>query len=95
MDDKADIIICEGFTGNIVLKFAESLYDVIQVKQGLSDPFLARFNHKLYGGVPVLGCRKPVVVGHGVSDKVSFEGMIQLARKMILTQVCEKIAANI
>lgn len=95
LNDKADIVICEGFTGNVMLKFAESLYDVIQVEQKLNDPFLARFNHKLYGGVPVLGCNKPVVVGHGVSDKVSFEGMLQLARKMILSKICEKIAANI
>ncbi|MBL7773063.1 MAG: phosphate acyltransferase PlsX [Chitinophagaceae bacterium] len=95
INDSADIIICEGFTGNVVLKFAESLYDVIQVQQKLSDPFLERFNHKLYGGVPVLGCNKPVVVGHGVSDKVSFTGMLHLARKMILSKVCEKIAANI
>jgi glycerol-3-phosphate acyltransferase PlsX len=94
IDDKVDIMICDGFTGNIILKFAESLYDVIQVKRGLTDEFLARFNHKLYAGVPVLGCTKPLVVGHGVSDQVSFKGMIALARKMILSDLCSKIMVS-
>ncbi len=91
IDNKADMIITDGFTGNIVLKFAESLYDIIQVRRNLNDAFLARFNHRLYAGVPVLGVQKPLVVGHGVSDKVSFCGMIELGRKMIMTKMCEKI----
>lgn len=95
LDDKADIIICEGFTGNVMLKFAESLYDVIKVKRNIEDEFLDRFNHKLYGGVPVLGCNKPVVVGHGVSDATSFAGMLVLARKMVKTDVCAKIRSKI
>jgi phosphate acyltransferase len=95
IDDKADIMICDGFTGNILLKFAESFYDVIQLKRNLNDEFLARFNHKLYAGVPVLGCNKPLVVGHGVSDKVSFAGMLTLARKMIMSDVCGKIQSEI
>lgn len=95
LDDKADIVICEGFTGNVMLKFAESLYDVIKIKRNIQDDFLDRFNHKLYGGVPVLGCNKPVVVGHGVSDETSFSGMLLLARKMIMTDVCGKIRSKI
>jgi fatty acid/phospholipid synthesis protein PlsX len=91
LDNAADIIVTDGFTGNIVLKFAESLYDVIRVKKGVNHPYLDKFNHKLYAGVPVLGINKPVVVGHGVSDEVSFKGMLNLARKMILTQLCEKV----
>jgi glycerol-3-phosphate acyltransferase PlsX len=95
IDDKADIIVTDGFTGNIVLKFAESLYDVIQVKRNINDDFLNKFNHRLYAGVPVLGCTKPVIVGHGVSDKVSFAGMLDLARKMIMSDMCGKIKATV
>jgi len=91
VDNKADIIVTDGFTGNIILKFAESLYDVIKVKRNIQDEFLDKFNHRLYAGVPVLGCTKPVVVGHGVSDMVSFSGMCELARKMIVTDMCNKI----
>jgi len=89
--NKADVIVTDGFTGNIVLKFAESLYDVIRVQRNIEDEFLDKFNHRLYAGVPVLGCDKPLIVGHGVSDRVSFAGMCDLARKMIQTDMCQKI----
>lgn len=91
IDDKTDIILTDGFTGNILLKFAESLYDVIRVKANVESEFLDRFNHRIYAGVPVLGCRKPVVVGHGVSLSDSFSGMLELGRKMIQSRMCEKM----
>lgn len=91
LDNKVDVIITDGFTGNIVLKLAESLYDVVKIKRNLDDEFLGKFNHRLYAGVPVLGVSKPLVVGHGVSDAVSFTGMCVLARKMVQSQMCEKM----
>lgn len=91
LDNKADIVITDGFTGNIVLKFAESLYDVLCVKAGIESPLLEKFNHRLYAGVPVLGVKKPVVVGHGVSNAMSFKGMLELGRKMVQSRMCEKM----
>ncbi|MBP6623643.1 MAG: phosphate acyltransferase PlsX [Chitinophagaceae bacterium] len=91
LDNKVDVIITDGFTGNIVLKLAESLYDVVKTKRNIQDEFLDKFNHRLYAGVPVLGVNKPLVVGHGVSDAVSFAGMCVLARKMILSNMCGKM----
>ena len=92
LDNKADIIITDGFTGNIVLKFAESLYDVLYEKANIHHEFLQKFDHRLYAGVPVLGISKPVVVGHGVSKAPSFKGMLELGRKMILSGMCQKMA---
>lgn len=89
---KADLVVTDGFTGNILLKFAESMYDVIKVQRNIQDEYLDRFNHRLYAGVPVLGVQKPLVVGHGVSDAVSFSGMLGMARKMIQSDICNKIA---
>lgn len=94
VDNKADVIITDGFTGNIMLKFAESLYDVIKVKRNIQDEFLDKFNHRLYAGVPILGINKPVIVGHGVSDQVSFLGMLTMARKMLMTKMNDKIIAS-
>lgn len=91
LDNDVDIVITDGFTGNIVLKFAESLYDVIRVKGNVESEFLDKFNHRLYAGVPVLGIKKPVVVGHGVSNSVSFSGMLELGRKMVMTDMCKKM----
>src|SRR6187431_3487209 len=50
--DKADVMVCEGFTGNIILKLAESLYDISH-KRNVKDSFFERFNFESYGGTPV------------------------------------------
>ncbi|HMT34975.1 MAG TPA: phosphate acyltransferase PlsX [Chitinophagaceae bacterium] len=94
VNNKADVIITDGFTGNILLKFAESMYDVIKVKRNIQDEFLDKFNHRLYAGVPVLGINKPVIVGHGVSDQVSFLGMLSMARKMLISKMNDTIKAS-
>lgn len=91
--DKADVYVCDGFTGNIVLKMAESIYDVAAV-QGVGDnEFFNRFHYENYGGTPILGVSKPVVLGHGVSKARAFHKMILVAEKMIQTRLCEKIQA--
>lgn len=91
--DKAEIYVCDGFTGNILLKFAESLYDIIQ-KRKIQDEYLDRFNFERYGGVPVLGVNKPVIIGHGISHAAAFNNMIRMAEKMISNNFIEKIKSN-
>jgi glycerol-3-phosphate acyltransferase PlsX len=88
--DKADVMVCEGFTGNIILKLAESLYGITQQKQIQSDYF-ERFDFEHYGGTPLLGVTKPVIIGHGISRKRSFSNMIALAQKMIETDLLGKM----
>ena len=80
--DKADVMVCEGFTGNIILKLAESLYDIAQSKN-IQHEYFERFNFENYGGTPVLGVNKPVIIGHGISQAKAFKNMIVLAQKMI------------
>ncbi|MDR0794097.1 MAG: phosphate acyltransferase PlsX [Chitinophagaceae bacterium] len=89
--NKADVIVCDGFTGNIVLKMAESIYDIALHQQLQNDAFLKRFHYENYGGTPVLGVAKPVVIGHGISNAKAFGNMIVQARKMLETNLCEKI----
>ncbi len=83
--DKADVMVCEGFTGNIILKLAESLYDVSRDQSG--NGYFDRFNFENYGGTPVLGVSKPVIIGHGISGSTAFMNMIGVAAKMIETDV--------
>ncbi len=90
LKNKADVYVCEGFTGNVVLKFAESFYDLFQ-KRDIKDDYLARFNFEMYGGVPVLGVNKPVIIGHGISGADAFCNMIETARRMLLSNFTEKI----
>ncbi len=88
--DRADVMVCEGFTGNILLKMAESLYDIGK-QRNLEDEFFNRFNFENYGGTPVLGVSKPVIIGHGISGALAFCNMIRLAKLMIEKQVMQKM----
>lgn len=88
--DKADVMVCDGFTGNIVLKLAESIYDISK-RRNLNDEHFERFNFESYGGVPVLGVAKPVIIGHGISHATAFKNMINIACKMNETDLNGKI----
>lgn len=88
--DKADVMVCEGFTGNVVLKMAESFFDITQSKL-ISHEYLDLFNFEIYGGTPVLGVAKPVIIGHGISHAKAFMNMILLAEKMISIDLMGKM----
>jgi phosphate acyltransferase len=88
--DKADVMVCDGFTGNVVLKLAESIYDIVQ-RRNIQDEHFERFNFEAYGGVPVLGVAKPVIIGHGISHEAAFKNMIRIAAKMIETDLLTKM----
>jgi phosphate acyltransferase len=92
--DKADVIVCEGFTGNVILKMAESMYDVAVKRNFQDDTFMSRMHYQDYGGTPVLGVAKPVIIGHGISNSVAFSNMIGLAVKMIESDLCNKIVES-
>ena len=91
--DKADVMVCEGFTGNIILKMAESIYDITQAKH-IQHDYLDCFNFENYGGTPVLGVSKPVIIGHGISHAKAFKNMIALAAKMIEADLMTKMKAS-
>jgi len=90
LQDKADVMVCDGFTGNIILKMAESLFEVGR-QRNIDDEFLNRFNFETYGGTPVLGVAKPVIIGHGISGATAFKNMMVLAQKMIEKDVMNKM----
>ena len=93
-NDKADVIVCDGFTGNIVLKTAEAMYDAAS-HQGLgNDSFFSRYHFENYGGTPILGVNKPVIIQHGISNAKAFCNMIKLSEKMIESKFCEIITTN-
>lgn len=89
-NDRADVMVCEGFTGNVILKMAESIYDITQ-SQHIDNPYLNRFNFEIYGGTPVLGVEKPVIIGHGISHATAFSNMVDVAVKMLNTDVLGKV----
>jgi len=90
LKDKVDVMLCDGFTGNIILKMAESLYEISQDKK-VKEEFFERFNFENYGGTPVLGVAKPVIIGHGISQAKAFMNMIYLAQQMLEKDVMQKM----
>ena len=89
-NDKADVIVCDGFTGNVVLKLAESFYSMISNKN-LSDDYFNRFNYEIYGGTPVLGVDGNVLIGHGISNESAIKNMILLGKDLINSKLTSKI----
>lgn len=89
-NDKADVIVCDGFTGNIVLKMAESIYDLLKTRNFL-DRFFEKFNYEAVGGSPILGVNGNVVIGHGTSGPVAVKNMLLMAHKMAQSNIYSKI----
>lgn len=80
-EGQADVSVCDGFTGNIVLKLAEAFYGLVK-NRNIEDDYLGLFNYEQYGGTPVLGIQGNVVLGHGISSANAIENMI-LAAEMV------------
>jgi len=92
--DKADVMVCDGFTGNVILKLAESIHGLVE-RRNIKDEFFDMFEFEQYGGVPVLGVNKPVIIGHGISGAKAFMNMINIAQKMIEKDVIGMIKSRL
>ncbi len=90
-NDEADVIVCDGFTGNVVLKQAESLYSMIK-KRSIKDAYFDRFNYEDYGGTPILGVNSTVIIAHGISKAKAIKNMILLSANVVEAKLSEKIS---
>lgn len=93
-DSETDVIVCDGFTGNIVLKEAEGIYSIME-KRGLLDDYFKRFNYENYGGTPILGLNKTVIIGHGISNEIAIKNMITLTKDVVEADLENKIKNNL
>jgi glycerol-3-phosphate acyltransferase PlsX len=88
---KADVVICDGFTGNVVLKQAEGFYELIK-ERNIEDEYFNQFNYEEYGGTPILGVNGNVLIGHGKSSDVAVKKMLKLATEVSDANLPEKIS---
>lgn len=88
--EDVDVIVCDGFVGNIVLKMAEAMHELIK-HRNLEDDYFARFNFENYGGTPVLGINSNVIIGHGISNDIAIKNMILHTKGVIEANLPEKI----
>ncbi len=105
MSGKADVIVCEGYVGNILLKFAESMQHVINghMKGITSDSVSNKkstsyyeslekiFDYQERGGVPLLGVNGVSYICHGSSSPKAICNAIMAAKEMVEDGVVEKI----
>jgi len=88
--DKSDVIVCDGFTGNSVLKLVESFYTITD-KLGFQHPYLELFNYENHGGTPILGVNAPIVIGHGASNARAIKNMVLQTYRITVSGLTEKI----
>lgn len=105
----ADVVVCDGFTGNIVLKFAESVVSLLRAKikeyslRGLLQKIsvammiptfrkvMKEFDYQEYGGVPLLGVKGVVIIGHGKSTPYAIKNMLLRATEVVQKQINKRI----
>jgi glycerol-3-phosphate acyltransferase PlsX len=90
-DDGFDVLVCDGFTGNVIVKVIEGFYYKL-FKRGIDDDFLNQLNFKNHGGGLILGVKAPVVVGHGISKAETFVKMVELCRNSVISDYCGKVS---
>ena len=108
MDGKVDVIVTDGFTGNVALKTAEGTANFISenLKKSLnkisilfSYNSLKKFKEKLdprkYNGAIFLGLQGPVVKSHGSTDALGFAYSIKTCNKIVKSNLIEKIKSNL
>jgi glycerol-3-phosphate acyltransferase PlsX len=88
--DKADVVVCEGFIGNVVLKLAESVYYLTQ-KLKLSNAFFEQYNYENFGGIPIIGIGSPVLIGHGKSTPLAIKNMLIKNRELVQSGLITKL----
>lgn len=87
---KVDVIVCDGFTGNVVLKQAEGMFGLIK-KRGIKDEYFDRFNYENYGGTPILGVNSNVIIGHGISNDIAVKNMLLHSYDVSKSNLTQKI----
>lgn len=87
---KADVVVCDGFTGNVVLKQAEGMYSIMK-QRGIEDEYFDRFNYENYGGTPILGINSDVIIGHGISNDIAVKNMLIHAFDVAESRLTSKI----
>jgi glycerol-3-phosphate acyltransferase PlsX len=92
--EKVDVVVCDGFTGNIVIKQSQAIYRIME-KRGLMDDYFKLFNYEVHGGSPLIGINKTVVIGHGISSPLAIKNMMILSRNIAASSFIEKLTEAI
>src|SRR5207253_9877156 len=98
-----DVVVCDGFVGNVLLKFYEALaptlMDVIAKEIGTErDTLLAAFkqlDHAEHGGAPLLGVKGVSIISHGKSSPRAIKNAIGVAVRAVESRMSEHIGRRL
>jgi phosphate acyltransferase len=85
-----DVIVCDGFVGNVILKMGEAFYHLYK-SRNLKDSFFDRLDWENIGGTPIVGINANVVIGHGISKRKAIMNMILQTREVVQANLAQKI----
>ncbi|MDF1571530.1 MAG: phosphate acyltransferase PlsX [Bacteroidales bacterium] len=91
---ETDVLVCDGFVGNIVLKEAEAFYRLISSRK-VCNGYFEMFNFENFGGTPVLGVKAPLVIGHGISNNKAVKNMIIQTRNVVESGLVNNITETL
>ncbi len=105
-----DVVACDGFVGNVILKLYEGLGKMFgdELKESLKSrtsgkvgaiiankslvDFKAKFDHREYGGAPIIGLKGLAVKAHGNSDEQAFYAGLKQCYDFIEKDITKVIA---
>jgi glycerol-3-phosphate acyltransferase PlsX len=90
VENRADVIITDGFIGNMMLKQAEAFYKVASAKE-VGNGYFEMFNFENFGGTPVLGINAPLIIGHGISNKTAIKNMLLHTYEVVSAELVNRI----
>ena len=90
VSNRADVLITDGFVGNMLLKEAEAFYRVVANK-GIGNGYFEMFNFENFGGTPVLGINAPLIIGHGISNEIAIKNMLLHTSEVVGAGLVNKI----
>ncbi len=94
---RADVVVCDGFVGNVMLKLIEGVIDIISRALGTDGDrgglaSLQRdFDYAEYGGAPLLGINGVAIIGHGRSSPRAITNAVKMAARFVETDLDAKI----
>jgi glycerol-3-phosphate acyltransferase PlsX len=85
-----DVIVCDGFVGNVILKMGEAFYHLYK-SRNLKDAYFDRLDWENIGGTPIVGINANVVIGHGISKRKAIMNMVLQTRGVVHANLAQKI----
>jgi len=85
-----DVIVCDGFVGNVILKQGESFHHIYK-SRNLKDEFFDRLDWENIGGTPIVGINANVVIGHGISKRRAVMNMVRQTRAVVHANLAQMI----